>query len=303
MSRGLGELQREISKYVGESAEPVTVEFMRWSLYERLGKPRIPEDGALPNEWNTSFSRAVNSLVSRSNPLLQIEKRRLASLEECVMHYPGKTLLAATRRLRTTLLPALLEWTREKLGAAPHYNTAENEQYLVEHLPQDRVRCLRVKWMRLESLMQPSFARSGGDDLLLLFAKGGALFRGIEIRSRHSFAELVRTCCVGGDLPSGVVGELRRFATDFLSPATAGSLKLKSFVHEFAHVPPRGQCSLCESTKEALHRLRKPFVELLAGFRPAENKCLRNPHYSDAMDKLFDQTVFQRFKFVRPAAE
>jgi hypothetical protein len=302
MSRGPGQLQRAILEHISETTQPLTIESMRWSIYEQQEKPQIPVNGELPNKWNTSFFRAVNNLASESRSLLQIDRRPIASLEECIAFYPGKTLIAPIRRLRIELLPALLEWTQEKHGASPYYTVAEREKFFAEQLPQDRADWLGEEWSRLESLMRPTFSSTGSDELFLLFSKGRSLFRGIDVTSRLSFTEMVQRCCAAGILHRTVADRLRSFADEFISPAIANSLTLKSFVHKFANVPRWGQCSLRTDTLEALHRLRKPFVETMPGFRPAADSWMREPTYSNALHKLFDQTVFQKFNFVRPAA-
>ena len=222
MSRGLGQLQRAIVGCVGEAAEPATVESMRWAVYERMKKPPIAINGDLPSEWNTSFGRAINNLASESRSLLVIEKRHMASLEECIVHYPGKTLQAPVRRLRQELLPALYEWTQEKYGASPHYSAADNEEYFLKRVSADRVNLLRREWVRLESLMRPSFTSLGPDDLFLLFAKGRSLFQGIDVTSRCSFAEMVQRCCRSDILPEPVANQLRAFSGRFLSATAAG---------------------------------------------------------------------------------
>jgi hypothetical protein len=302
MSRGPGDLQRLILAYLSESTVPVTTESMRWSLYEHLGTAPTSPDGTLPNRWNTSFARAVNSLASESRSLLHIERRPLTSLEECIAHYPGKTLQVAVRRQRQELLPALLEWTQETYGASPRYGAAANEQYFVERLPPDRAMELRSEWCRLESVVRPAFAESGSDDLFLLLVKGRSLFYGLDVELKESFTELAKQCQHSGRLSLSAACMIRKFADELLSIHDTGSLELKSFVHEFAKVPTRGQCSLRRDTMEALHRLRKPFVESLPGFEPAQPRGLRDAKHSDALDKLFDQTVFQKFNFVSRAA-
>jgi hypothetical protein len=301
MSRGIGNLQKLILAYVAEAGGPVTVESMRWQLYEQSNKPVLAED-FLPAKWNTSFARAVSNLASESRSLLRVRKRSLASLEECIAHYPGKTLQASVRQLRRDLLPALREWTQEKDGPWPHYNLSQNEDYFMKRVVPERAKRLRKEWMHLEALMRPLFVPTGSEKLFLLIVKGRSLFQEAEVKSHRSFTEMVDRCCKGDTLPAIIASQLRAFASDFLSATATGSLQLKSFVHEFAHVPRLGQCSLREDTVSALHRLRKSVVESLPGFQPVTHNWFREPKHSVALHKLFDQTIFQKFNFVRIAA-
>jgi len=300
MSRGLGDLQRAVISFVTNAAAPVTVESMRWDLYDHLRKRAIPHAGLLPPEWNTSVARAVKKLASDSRKYFTIERRPLISLEECVRHFPGKSLQIDIRRLREELLPALLEWTQEKDGASPHYSHGQNEVYFVERLSEKRRGWLRDEWEKLEALIRPTFAKTGSEHLLLLFVKAKALFRGLNVKSPFSFARMVEESC--HELPATIAEQLRRFANRFLSDASAGALQLKSYVHEFANVPRHRQCSLRHDTLEALHRLRPKFVEAMTGFEPGHSRFMREPKYPPALHKLFDQTVFQSFQFIRPAA-
>jgi hypothetical protein len=302
MSRGPGSFQRAILAYVEESKEPVSVESMRWALYEQKNE-KVADNSCLPSKWNTSFGRAVKGLASTTYPALQIEKRKLASFEECVAHYPGKTLMASVRNQRQILLPALLEWTREESGTLPAFNAAQNEEFFLEKMEKTRLSRLRDEWLRLEALMRPFLAKSGSDELFYLVAKGKFLFQGMDLRSNRSFVKMAQHCCSSGLLPAAVADRLKSFYSAFISDQTAGALKLKSFVRAFAFVPDRGsRCSLKEDTKEVLHLKCKAFVEAMSGFRPAGRDFFElEKKYDKFMDKLFDHTVFQRYNFVRLA--
>jgi hypothetical protein len=301
MSRGLGKLQRSILEFITSAKEPVTLESIRWLLYEKMGKPVIPLNDVLPVEWNSSVARAVNSLALKSRSL-RIEKRPLANFGECIAHYPSKTLSAMVRRDRQILLPALYEWTQKKNGAAPHYNSAENENYRVERLPKDRIQQLAKEWQNLESHIRPVFAVSGSNDLFLLIARGRCLFCKVNVDSQESFSEMVQKCCSDNILKENIAHHLKTF-TDQIFPANImGFLKLKSFIHEFAHIPARGQGSLKHKTLEELHQRQKSYIESLPGFQAADRRYCRDIQYSKTLHKLFDQTVFQKFKFLHALA-
>lgn len=300
MSRGHGELQRAVISHIQSATSPLTVESLRWELYEKLEKPEVPAGGELPGKWNTSFVRAVKKVAADPRRFFAIERRRLKSLDECISHYPGKSLQVDVRHHREKLLPALLEWTQDKHGASPHYSEGENEIYYVNRLSQNRRDWLRQEWTKLEALIRPTFAELASEHLLLLFLKARALFQGLNAKSPFSFAAMVELSC--NDLPATVAEQLRAFAKKFVSDTNAGALKLQSFVHEFANVPRHGQCSLRKDTLEALHRLRPQFIEALPGFDPGHGRFMREPKYPDALHKLFDQTVFQKFQFIVSAA-
>src|SRR5688500_9106133 len=126
MSRGLGRLQKAILDQVNEHGL-TTVESIRWTVREE------DDDMNLGFGDINAVKRAVESLVARSR--VKHTERPLQSIDECIAHYPGKTLKAAIRRLRIDLLPALREPSPGR-GSHLRYTLADNEKFHFASLPE-----------------------------------------------------------------------------------------------------------------------------------------------------------------------
>ena len=103
MSRGTGAIQNAILKAVFEAETPPSFEAMRWSLYPAAKNKPVAD--SLPASWNTAFSRSLYGLADATKPQIRIERRPLKDLQECIRHYPSKTLNTMTRSIRSELLP------------------------------------------------------------------------------------------------------------------------------------------------------------------------------------------------------
>jgi hypothetical protein len=241
---------------------------------------------------------------------VEIVRRRLESLEECVEHYQGKTFSGAVRRLRRELLPVLLRWTQDG-DAYPKYNPADNEKFYLASLPQEDRQALRVIWLRLEPQLMallPEAARAQRNTLFQLVAKGKAIFELQELDCRGALVEHVLRCYEAQLLPELLAAEVKAFADRMLPAATAGHLRLKGYIHQFANVPQYRGCSLKEKTVEYLDKARPDIVRSLPGYvapeKPADRRLYfysREAQHSPQLHTLIDQTVFQNFHFLRVA--
>lgn len=309
MSKGPGTQQEGILRALG--GERVwTAEALRWFLFEQGGNRELSHQGKLPNTWNTSFARAVDRLGELGR--IKITSRPLESFEECVEHYPGKTLKAEARKLRLQFLPVLLEWSQEKNGLGPKYGAADNEEHHLRLLPKDQVALLEADWPGLEERLRPLYGaapQAAAANLLKLICKGRYLFQSHDVAANGSLASGVEAACRSGALPDALASDLRSFLERFIPSGTAGALKLKSFIHELADVPRHGQCSLRGETLEYLRQCRNEVVETMDGFREKNGK-IRKPwgpaaaeyEYPGPLRKLFDHTVFQDFDFIALAS-
>ncbi len=237
-----------------------------------------------------------------------VERRRLDSFDECVAHYPNKTLRGAVRRLRLQLLPTLLQWTRD--GAFPRYSQEDNEKFHLESLAPDVREALRLAWLHLEPRLIDLLAQPGRADrnaLFRLVAKGKAIFETQGLECRGAFAEHVRRCTESRLLPEPLAAEVVALSNSILPPAEAGHLQLKGYIHRFAHVPRHGGCSLKQGTVDYLARSCPDVLRGLPGYvEPREQVRGRfrllvpaRPKHSPQLYGLFDQTVFGAFHFLR----
>jgi hypothetical protein len=254
--------------------------------------------------------RAVRSLEKDGR--IEVEERKLLSFEECVTHYPSKTLNGEARRVRDQLLPALLQWTRQKGGACPRYTSADNERFHLESLlPEDR-QSLNKKWLRLEPRLMALLPRMSRDDVNALFeliAKAKSIFETQGLDCRGAFVEHVQRCTARHLLPLPIANKITAFSNELLPPTDAGQLRLKSYIHAFADIPKYRGCSLKKETVEYLDRSFPTVVQTLPGYTapPAKQTGFRRfvsldergPTHSKLLLGLFDQTVFQDFRFVR----
>ncbi len=307
MSRGLGALQESVLQALRAAAHPTTEETLRWSLRENCDANRVCE--GLPNSWNTSFARAIQGLAERG--LLSIEARRLETFEECVRHYPGKTLDGEKRSLRQTFLPTLLKWIREDGGIDPRYNAAENEEFRLRQVPEEKLQDITTRWRRIEGGLRPLYGGAGesADDILRLICKGRSLFGPGDVQVRVSLAYLTSQALRGNTLPDWLSSELRALEELFLPKGVARTLRLKSFIRRLADVPTSGKCSLKSETLAYLHGSHPEIVARLS--RPKRDSVYvpewgpkfgehRFTYHSKLKD-LIDHTVFQRFRFVTSA--
>ena len=242
---------------------------------------------------------------------MEITARHLESFEECVRHYPCKAMQAERRALRRRFLPQLWNWS----GISPKYGAAANEKFHLEHLPKAVVEELGHRWCKIEEALRPIYgqaAAESADEFLYLICKGSNLFRRSGIEVYHSLTGSIETVCQRNLVPDHLGVELQAFKQDFLSNQQAGYLRLKSLVHEIADVPRHGQCRLRPETLAHLHENDREFVEKMPGFKKKESQFhtyfgqeldpSKRFEYPPDLVTLFDQTVFQRFKFITLAA-
>ncbi len=302
MSRGLGEVQQDIIRFLSESGGTHTTESLRWSLYEQKQKSQTVAIAALPTKWNTSFRRAIKNLVEQRQRLL-LHPRPLSNLEECVTHYPCKTLEFKIRRLRLELLPALLDWTKENLGAAPRYQESSREEYYLKANP-DRINDLKAEWDQLERSLREAFLSSGMHSLLELMCRARFLFHKTNPNTARSFTQLVDFCIREDCLEGGIASQLKTFSQAFFSRQDSETLTFKSLIHEFAEVPNRGECKLRKDTLEELLKRRPEYVKGLPGFWQPDRPdrwgfpMIEEVKYGVEIHRLFDKTVFQNFNFI-----
>jgi hypothetical protein len=223
----------------------------------------------------------------------------LAGLQECIEHYPGKTLIAATRELRMRLLPVLGQLV-DAAVVGPRYSVAQTERYHAEHLPKPQLKALRGQWLELKGNLKRVYASTSDDRAIFaLMVNGAALFEDATFTDRRSFREACAACCA---LPPHVAAQVHDFERRFVPPNTVGSLELRNYVHSIVHASARGRYALRDEIKTHLHTMCKDYLEAMPGFRSGARRFAREPEHSPLLDKLFDQSVFQKFEFVALAA-
>jgi len=259
----------------------------------------------LPNSWNTSFSRAVESLEKRG--LLQVTDRPLANLAEWRDHYPGKTLNVEARELRRVLIPVLIEWIEGPEGPSPRYSKSENEHFALKQFNQTHVAKMAASWKVMKPDLLTQLGHSHRQDLFLLIARGTQIFEANhDVSSRRPFRSLADDCLSKGLLPALVVADMKKLITDLLTAEEAGALNFRSYMHALTKgVPSRGHCELSLDAKEELYLRMPSYISGLAGFKlPPSKKSIdffigrgRATH-GPILKKVLDQSVFQNFRFL-----
>jgi len=278
-----------------------TLEALRWDM-----APQLRAGAAkLPNSWNTSFSRAIESLEKRG--FLQVVDRPLANLEEWKVHYPGKTLNVEARRLRTDLIPALIDWINDPEGPPPRYSKAENEHFALKQFNKEHLATMTARWIGMKPDLLTELGRSHSSDLFVLITRGTQVFESSrEVSSRRPFRSLADDCLSKNLLPSSVVAEMKTLITELLTTEEAGALNFKSYMHSLTKgVPSRGHCELSLEAKEELYKRMPGYMAKLPGFKPPPSKKTIAfvlgrgwATHGPILKKVLDQSVFHTFRFL-----
>ena len=310
MSNGPGIQQQRILTALKEKKE-WTLESLRWREFEQHGGRGLDGRGKLPGSWNTSFGRAVEGLEEKGR--ISIDSRPLENFEECADHFPGKTLDGNARALRLQMLPALLEWTRDPRGLGPKYGAADNEEFhlaqLTKENPPELTR-LAGEWYDLEDHLRHQYGnavRPAADTLLKLICRGRNLFYRRDVSASGSLGGLIGTACGNGGVSDELAERLKTFLEEFIPSGRSAALEFKSIMHQLADSPRHGHTKLREPTLDYLHEKEKVLVEAMEGFVP---KVVRpwgkfvlpdesKNKYPPDLIKLFDQSVFQEFRFLK----
>jgi hypothetical protein len=318
MSRGLGQLQRTICDYLAATQAPASYETLRWELFEQRqqtdGRARL-RNGRLPATLNTSLKRALVGLAEADTGRVTLETRHLASMQEFVCHYPGKSLIASVRKLRLDLLPALAA-SVETNKQQPSHSAAGNEDYYRKNYSVEQWAAFQQRWANLEPELIGQLARLSGEDrntLFLLIARAKSLFEAAPLACDRSIAEGVRPLTERAALPPALAKKLAAFSASLLPPEQSGFLRVKSCIRTFAEIPRTG--SHYELRPETLNQLEDAcpqVVSKLPGYQRRDRSKKRSPvwimmrpvlcsTYGPEIHALLDKTVFAKFVFIRPA--
>jgi hypothetical protein len=322
MSRGLGKLQRDIRDHVTAIGRPTTFETMRWALFEGTSairadtpdrRPAELRNGRLPASWNSSMSRALAVLAADDHGI-RVEYRRLASIGEMVKHYPGKSLIAATRQLRIGLLPGLAAIDRRGDDTGS-YTKADNESWYLRKFGSEKMPELQAAWQTIEPKLVKQLTQGSkgvSDDLIYLIVRGMELFRSRTVTCSQSIGELVEALVKSETLPSALCTRLSALAESIVPQNQVGSLSLKSFIRGCVEITRTGRnYRLKDATLDALEDTCPDIVRALPGYktRPAKSKISAFDMYFSGprsvhgpeIHKLVDKSVFVKFVFLEPA--
>ncbi len=297
MSRGLGKVERSTLELLESWSGSATLESVRWKLFERSSRAN-DATGDLPMKWDSAVRRSVSSLKKKG--YLDVKKERLASLQECVEHFPNKTFKATLRTLRLKLLPVIAQWDAEGPGVPKHYSESENEEYFVRKIEEVDKLSFEHHWHGIEPQLRTLFARTGAQELLLLVGKARQLlgFPGAEVQ--YSLTTLASQCCELECVSKALARRLHACADIFFPQSVSGQLKLKSLIYGLCDVPGKGtagRCKLRGRTLRELHRRSRDFIEQMDGYRPRRSPY-PEPTFDPEIHSLFDVKVFEEFHFL-----
>ena len=314
MSRGLGSVQRAIVAHVLACRVPTTVETVRWALWDKSLKLSKRGLCDLPKAWNSSIDRAVRSLTGNAGGPVQLIRRRLASIDEVIEHYPNKTFGAKMRALRAALLPALVNWVND--GRGTRYSVNDNEAFHRQRLSSKTMLKVQRRWIQLQPALircLPALTEEQQQPLFLLIAKGKSLFEKEEmgIRVSVAFRECGDSCAKAKCLPNALQDQINDLVRILLPAEESGPLRVKSYIHSFADVPRHRRPRLKQDALEFLEEARGDIVRRLEGYEkpeppqdgwPRANREQSSRH-SDLLTGMIDQSVFSRFRFIQPREE
>lgn len=306
MSRGLGKTQLWIIDNLSSpSGVAATLETLRWSYFE--SSPEYVPGGPLPKKIENTLKRATESLADRK--LVSLSKRRLSSFEECVLHYPNKTLSGNTRAIRKRLLPHLAV-AIEKGEIWPKYSTAENEEFLVKSMSQSERESGLLQWMSLETKLRTLYGQEEQDDgesmlFLQLLARGNELFRDTSVSCTKSFGSLLTSTDSEAALPASLRNDLLQFYRTAFPEQNSSEVQFKSVLHQMAYISKNASYTLRKEALEILHRADTDYIEEFSGTKIDEqfgrSFFMHNPKYDPAIKHLFNHSVFRSFTFLEKA--
>ena len=290
----------------------MTLETLRWDLAKEDGCT-----GDLPKPRAFALQRAVDSLVERK--LLRVEKRKLATIQEWLTHYPGKTYRRDVRQVRLDLLPVLADWMRGDEGPGPLYDADDNERFFARaegadnsllRRNDDRGAHLAPRWKAIEPELRKLLAQSSSDNLFLLIARGKNMFTRARVETHLSFGQLIDLCADENVLPGPLLAELEDMRREFIPPEIVGALELKSVIYQFITSVIHRHPELKPDALDALYKAKPDYLKALPGFKPpVERKhpyslwiagerwkgCIED---RSSLSRLIDQTTFQSFQFL-----
>jgi hypothetical protein len=301
MSKGLGKIEKKILVDLTQQGE-TTAESLRWSCFEATEGYESGMD--LSDSMSASFRSALRSLKEKN--LVIVGERALQNFDECVQHYPGKTLRGKVRTLRMALLPSLRQWVNAR------YSLADNEAYHAHELTEEEKLWLSDRWHRLEPGIRSEFNESSNNDLLLLIAQARFRFTGQGCDTKQSLGDLIGKSSIL--LRSEQVQSLESLYARFLPLEARNLLALKSLIYQFVEPPGKNRGSmkhalkLRDDTIQYLHKSEQTrnFIISLPGYKPGGEPFIRSwlapkTTFDESMHDLFDLKVFEQFNFVRLA--
>lgn len=306
MSRGLGTVQRAaISEMEASRGSSLTVDQLCWAVAIRQGRCGAAWRGGgdqrdLPKSFYAAFRRAIVSL--KRSGYLEIEPRKLGTLEEFVALYPSKTLSLQRRGLRERLLPHVATYLQNSSG---RFTFAENEQFLARTVS----RAAQSEWTRLETDVLLAASHSAGrrrEILVQVLAKGRQYFDQSGISATDSLGQLVAEGLKTSAVPDErtIFAELAIFYGKTFPPRERTSLRLKNKLYEVARMGRgRRPAELTDELKMHLFRMDQALLESLPGHISLPGKegwFVVNGHtFSPVLDQLIGRDVFRDFEFVR----
>ncbi len=321
MSRGAGQLQRQIAESAG--AEPgISVGRLRWRLAEASGRV---EPAGISRSFQVSFQRALRGAAGERHHLIEVESRKLVTLDELALHYPDKTHSAEVRAARSALLPAVVDLAR---ASPPQFGVVKTERHalheritlLRESAPTDLRRARRA-WASVRSAIVAVIGRLSEQDaatLVRVLGKGSEYF---EPKSPHQVNVPLRalledvTAAIRAE-PSlaAVAAALSELCEVVLPRELVAGATLKDRLYSLVDFGNRKLQSMKTATKERLFEACPDAVAALRGHEAWETTAGdaqfialvgraqgEVKRFSPVLDQLLQRDALGRFEFVRPS--
>lgn len=303
MSRGLGKIQVWLLEEVrSASCASSTIESLRWKYFETHGD--CCDQADLPNSTSIKVTRAVETLSDRN--LLTLTCRGLANFDECLLHYPQKTLSGKSRLIRNKLLPTLAEAV-EVGEITPKYDRAENERFMLKSLSEEQRSSVSERWQKFEKELRGLYGCHGGSDkevqwLLRLIVRGSELFADSSVSCRWALEEILREIGSMECIPADTHQRLSGFCESIFPDDESSEIELKSILHQIAYISRNGAYSLRNDVLRMLHQSHEDFIESFPGTEVGHGVGRLvfpfRTKYDKDIQQLFNQAVFRKFTFI-----
>lgn len=297
MSRGLGVFQRRLLEAVRGGIAQVNV--LCWHLATAGG--HLTKQGDLAGSYYSQFRKALKALVPEH---LVLEQRFLTGFDELERYYPSRSRIASVKNLRQTLLPVIRTYVESR---PPRYDLGENEDHLLQRLPEEQRANARQGWAELRDLLfqcarshpEPSVAETAFE----LRLKGDWLFLpGARFSSEDSLGELLARA--REQLPSELRHVLIEFYRTIWPAENRRQAKLKSQLLWAADFRSSKEPTLQEDFLKWLQHHPDPSVRalVLPRGKPGSYGGLRPPMPTEILEQVLLRDAVRRFQFVRLAA-
>jgi len=307
MSRGHGKIQISIIETIKQDfGNQVQQNYLIWHLAEKEKKIKTLnidsfKTGFIDNSFNKSIQRAIIELGKEE--VIQIQPRKLTSLDQFISYYPFKTTKLEIKELRINLLP-LIKFFLEETG--PKYGPYREELFLIEKIKKEKKEEFRrasEKWISFEKKIFRILAQTeeNRDKLISIIIKGRQLF----MDSKAEYGRALFSLLNEDKKLIPIISEIHAFYSEVIKNEDWNHVVMKSQIYAVANLAKGSRSSLNEDFKKFLYEKKSGYVSNLPGHSVINHESrgrlfgLKNEiNFSKLLDKLIDRHSFAPFNFL-----